>query len=54
MENFWIMKHSDNMNLLNKKSELITKCQHWNLVFLVSGVNTKCYPSKPMLFAGRS
>ena len=28
MENFWIMKHSDNMNLLNKKSELITKCEH--------------------------
>ena len=29
-ENLWLLKHFDNVNLLNKRSEFISKCRHEN------------------------
>ena len=29
-ENLWLLKHFDNVNLLNKRSEFTSKCRHEN------------------------
>ena len=35
MEKYWITKSIDNPNLLNEKSELISKCRHQNRTLLM-------------------
>ena len=36
MEKYWIVKHFDNPNLLNKKSELASKCRYQNKTLLMN------------------
>ena len=36
MEKYWIIKHFDDPNLLNKKSEMINKCRHQNKILLMN------------------
>ena len=39
IEKYWIIKHFDDLNLLNKKSELISKCRHRNKILLMNVKN---------------
>ena len=36
-ENVWLLKHVNDVNLLNKKSEFISKCRHENKLLIKSG-----------------
>ena len=37
-EKLWLLKHFNNVNLLNKKSEFISKCRHENKLLIKSNV----------------
>ena len=36
LEKYWIIKHFDDPNLLNKKSEVICKFRHQNKILLIN------------------